>query len=478
MKRLLMLVSAGLGVMYSALAADFPDADGKGDLASADSWNGPVPASTETVKITASGTYTASSDVTFAGLTAGVPYDGTAVFDLTQQANRKITLQGTAWDKFNIPNNMATIEFKGGLWDFCSGGTFYAGSTSSARAQCHTVRISSGCVVTNVQDLYVAQYDWSNRVEIVDGSTLHVVRNVNLMTPTTLTCGNGFLVTNRSTFVVEGNFKTDTGANATAGDSFVTVLGKGSRFIAMGYCYLGAACSGNVLTVADGACANFTGAAFYLGQTDTSANNRTVVSNGGTLAFGKSTIFYMGNAAGSNGNRLDILSGSQASFNKESYMGYKGNANVVTVSNATLSCWNLVWGNDAGCSGNALVVCGTNPVVKATGELIFKNSSRLTLTLPDVPYAEECVPVAADTLTLDETCSLTVQNLDGYVEKSMGKRKVLVVRTKNGVIIPDEVLASANAALASEGASFFLPEDSKELWLYAPVRKGLMLIFR
>lgn len=478
MKRLLMLVSAGLGVMCVAFAVDFPNADGKGDLASVDSWNGPIPASTETVKITASGTYTASSDVTFSGLTAGVPYDGSAVFDLSQQANRKITLQGTAWDKFNIPNNMTTVEFKGGLWDFCSGGTFFAGSTSNARTQCHMVRISSGCVVTNVQDLYVANYDWSNRVEVVDGSTLHVAHNVNLMTPTSLTCGNGFLVTNRSTFVVEGIFKTDTAANAAAGDSFVTVLGEGSRFTAMGYCYLGAACSGNVLTVADGACAEFAGPAFYLGQTGTSANNRTVVSNGGTLSFGKSTIFYMGNAAGSDGNRLDILSGSQASFHKESYMGHMGNDNVVTVSNATLSCWQLVWGHDAGCSGNALVVCGTNPVVNATGGLIFKNGSRLTLTLPDVPYAAECVPVAADTLTLDGTCALSVRNLAGYIEKSMGKSKVLVARTKNGVTIPAEVLSAANVALASEGASFFLSEDGKELWLYAPVRKGLMLIFR
>ena len=82
------------------------------------------------------------------------------------------------------------------------------------------------------------------------------------------------------------------------------------------------------------------------------------------------------------------------------------------------------------------------------------------------------------TLTLDGTCALSVRNLAGYIEKSMGKSKVLVARTKNGVTIPDEVLASANAALASEGASFFLSEDGKELWLYAPVRKGLMLIFR
>ncbi|MBQ3341190.1 MAG: hypothetical protein IJG84_04795 [Kiritimatiellae bacterium] len=478
MKRVV-YVSMGLGFALTSAAVDFPNADGSGDLASETAWGEVAHDSSSAVSITASGTYTASSDVTFSKLTVNPPWSGSVVFDMTAAGSGKVTLQGTAWDKFSIARDLASVEFWGGVWDFGSGGSIYAGSSTNARNQPHTWRILHGAVVTNVATLYVANYDASNTLVVAENSSFSAT-TVNILSPTQYSLGSGIEILSGGRFKATGAFKTDTGqANSPVGDSYVHVSGASSRLDLAGYTYIGYKCPGNELVVTNGATASFTGSAVYLGNSATSPSNRMVVADGGTATFGSGTTWYMGgDTAGSDGNTFDILDGGSVTFSRVSYMGNKGRDNVVTVSNATLNCYSLVWGNDGGCSGNSLVVGGTNPVVSASSSLNFKNGSRIVVRLPDSPYAPACVPISAATLTMDATCALAVENLSGYVEKSKGRSKVVVATATSSLTIPDAVLTAANAELSGSGAYFFFEENGKKLCLHAPVVRGLAIIFK
>ena len=82
----------------SVAAANFPDADGSHDIASASAWGGTLPGESEEVAFTnqSSVTIYAKNDVTFGQLVNNLKagYNYTLTFDMTETPSRKLNFTG------------------------------------------------------------------------------------------------------------------------------------------------------------------------------------------------------------------------------------------------------------------------------------------------------------------------------------------------------------------------------------------------
>lgn len=164
--RQLAFACAALLCAHAACAAAryFPAAGG--DLASSETWGADYPDTSDTVCLTNSGTYTASSDLEVNKFSI----EGDAVqttLDFTGTPGRKITLNGDtgtsgASSVFAVTGQGKTLTMKGGTWYSSTGrGNFrIMAHTANVRTQPSYLTITDGCVITNInRGLFLAILD-------------------------------------------------------------------------------------------------------------------------------------------------------------------------------------------------------------------------------------------------------------------------------------------------------------------------------
>ena len=274
--------AAVAAVMFIATAADnivFPNADSSGDIASLAAWNRAELPSTSNVLFSASGTYTATSDVEFNGFMPNANKLN-LTFDLTPEKSgasiaepRTMRVGNRGFFATNRVEGL-NVVFNGGVWDYQNRGTIsmyfsgiygkgddsltftdvtitnlldlkggYGGSN-------HRITIGAGAKIYAAQCEFDGYQGNASTFEIKDGGLLHVNTSV----------GNGV-----------GFVLARAGSNA-GGRNTLRVSGEGTKLIVEGSGQIsmpgGDTATGNVFHVTSGAFAKIvsTGYKFIGGQ--------------------------------------------------------------------------------------------------------------------------------------------------------------------------------------------------------------------
>ena len=237
--------------LYALLAnganIEFPSAGG--DLASATDWGESLPpVNSDTAYIKNNGTYRATDNVTFFQFSI---YANNALFDLSQDGNKRITVNDSSANAFTVVRGNVTHSFKGGEWLFANKGNF---SIGSARNYSNNSSVLDGACVTNVGTVYLGYSNGhSNTLTLTNNAMLHA-QSVYLANSVTDTGGNrmvvraGCRVNTSSTYMDIYGSRTD-----TSGRHELIVCGTDAEFIASSIFQMGSRHDGNSVRILDGA---------------------------------------------------------------------------------------------------------------------------------------------------------------------------------------------------------------------------------
>lgn len=373
------IVGAAAFAAFAAFAADFNTVK-YGDLADNSIYTGgqsPADKEINFVGTTASGTYTASKDVTLGAVIIRYPQ---MVFDLGDKkvdVVNRLTANGYAIGAYaQTPN----CTFKGGIWDLHDG-TF---SVSWAGAYNYSTFTFDGTTFNNVGSFYFGdrnnfgtQADPTKRsvTTIKNGSVVNIKGDlVNFATGRNA----DLVVTGGSKVTVNGTLMTDRAGNPNdkAGNNSVTISGAGTKVTVdykatmgdkKGTSYIGRSYATNVLTVCDGA--EFENSTpIHIGVGDTGSayarGNKVIVDNA-TLRSG---TIYVGQNKAAYDNELIVKNGAKAYLN---YLGIGGNNddneatahdNVFKMNDSELEVSN---GINVGWPGHNNLFSASNSTVKA-----------------------------------------------------------------------------------------------------------------
>jgi hypothetical protein len=343
---------AAVAAVFTASAADnivFPNADSSGDFASLAAWNRAELPSTSNVLFSASGTYTATSDVEFNGFMPNAN-NISMTFDMSPEASgatagspRKIKVGArgvfvndkTGWE----------CNFTGGFWDFQNSGhiSMYR-STWGTHSQTlsfqnvtitnltdlkggyggsgHRITIGAGAKIYTTRCEFDGYQSAASLFEVKDGALLRVV--------TTLSGDTASFVIGRA------------GANA-GGRNTLRVSGAGTQLFVDGSAHMtmpgGNVATGHLFHVTGGAQATIRNSSYKFIGGQASArlgvSSRWRIDDGGVLTTGGGTILL-----GHNGGfaRIEVLEGgvwtNTAALSMGSEYECAGN-NQFVVSNGT-----------------------------------------------------------------------------------------------------------------------------------------------
>lgn len=336
-----------------------------GDISVASTWGGNLPGAADAMEFNLPGTYTASADMTVSTVTASV--DG-VVFDFSETPSRKITLSSPGVP-FMFFGNGASAELVGGTWFFSGAGAI--NSTASGRHKNSHLRLSSGCVVTNVGTCRVGFGGDAGSAVTLSGESKLYAREIILNayaynTMSTLSVLSGSVVTFGS-----GQFTLDGGSAAVHGNvasNKVLVSGAGSLLTSTGSkaVNIGSASEGHCLEVRDGGAIRLpNGNRISVGMQSLGASfNRLAVGPDGTLETTGSIV--LGDTNGSVGNIFDVDTGGVViATNGTILVGGETSAttgNCMTVKNATLMFKQLTIGKAASSVSNRVCISGADTV--------------------------------------------------------------------------------------------------------------------
>ena len=188
-------------------------------------------------------------------------------------------------------------------------------------------------------------------------------------------------------------------------------------------------------------------------------------------------------AASSVSNRLEVLSGSTIQTRS---VWLTSADNTIVLSNGTLACaasFTAGYNVDGAAliTNGTVLVQGETPSLAVTNAATFRSGSILRFELPQSGAAYAEPPVVAKTFTIDETSSLEIDAAAfvAAVKSAAELRRttVTLVRTTEGVSVPDSVLARANATLP-EGCSAKICENNCVLRLTVAANAGLLLLVK
>lgn len=210
-----------------------------------------------------------------------------------------------------------------------------------------------------------------------------------------------------------------------------------------------------------------------------SPGNVMRLKNGASLHLDKDMMIGT-RAAASVSNRLEVLSGSSVEARN---LWLTSADNSIVVSNGAIFCTtSLTIGYEAEnavlITNGTLAVQGETPEIGVTNAVTIINGSTLRFELPTSGTSYAKPPITAKSLTVGGTSSLVVdaEAFAAAVRAADPASRTVVdlVRTTNGVTVPDDVLARANADLP-EKCSLKVVEDGKVLRLVVSSGSGAVI---
>lgn len=376
----------------------FPNADGKGDLASPASWNQasiPAPTNRPEFKATLAGaTLTASEDISFAGFKINVNNIAySVILDMRNAATganpgpRKIVLSDAIQNESG--NNLTYI--KGGEWTGTSISTGWGKNVDNYYIQGATmtlsgglagtyggngalIELSGGSIVTAVNAR--AQYNFGNNssIQVLDGSKLVITGTGSEALRSDMSAGtnNGYVVRGENSLIK----KLSTAQYASIGSG--------------GY--------GAYLRVEDRGVADFAGV-LSVGNAMNSSNNVVSITGGGML---KAEVVQLGYQINACNNLFAITNGGIAEITSGFYLGstaYTNSfGNTLLISNGVFRGKVPTIGFKAGSSNNLVRVTGRQSVYEATTNInstiacIFSYEKNNRFELDDAVWTNNVAP--------------------------------------------------------------------------------------
>ena len=367
-------------VAFVSFGVEFPNSDGKGDLASADSWGGEVPAAGTPVSLTPSfdvTNYTFSSAVEFGQLLIPYANFGTSVskylnvvFDQTPYGDEQplVKLAGfKLCDSNASPYPYVNVTFKGGIYDLL--GQTLTGYYDHLGDYANVVRLTDGCVMTNTAGP-VTGYPTIMRLELYGGSKFYGENSSAIGFSYDYGTVNGWTVTEGSVLDLKapdiyiGRGKSGSRSVVSGEGTYVRVRGS--------YFNLGGSNFANrpeTLTVTDHATFDMKSTYLYMPFVDCPAalTNTLVVSDYATLNL--PSYVYLGQS-GPNA-LMEVRSGAMAQGqtagkNNRFIVGYAHPNNTLVLSNATLLVDQLFVGNGANGTNNTIIIQGADTVLSCS----------------------------------------------------------------------------------------------------------------
>ena len=165
----LLLALVLLGAIGTLQAETYPTAGG--DISTAEGWGGTLPAADALVEFS-DGTYTASADVAFGGITNR----GNVTFDFTATPERTITINAATSKTivfYNTGENGTTHRFRGGTWAFPAGGYVFLGTSNGRNTSANrTILFSDGVCFTNATIVSPIDRDYNSTFRMTGGSSI------------------------------------------------------------------------------------------------------------------------------------------------------------------------------------------------------------------------------------------------------------------------------------------------------------------
>lgn len=438
----------------TSFGAEFPDADGSGDLASVAAWGGTLPGTTEAVSVTGavSTTVHASDSVTFGQLenklTSG--YNRILTFDQTAHPDAVLSFGG--FRNGLVKDLKLHTHFKGGIWDF--GNKHFASGGSDSYGNERTITVSDGATLSNI-DTITLGYTAQNKLRLdILGQSKVSAKNFkftnNMTTPNTpnvLFVAGGSELELSSGLTWENSPASWTAAcscqpaDALYYRDFMIVSNANSviRFTASNGYWLGH--QGGSMTLATDSGKIVGEGSVYLWDLYTRNNLLRAEKNGsiklsGTVYGGWNSAVEKGDASnlGLRYNRIEAVDGGSIAMGTL-YLGYSGAAespntgNTLWISNGTFTVGQLVLGYNAGCSNQLVHVLGPESFFGITG------ASAMFLA----PYCEWRIEDGA-----------VVPTLPAFSNMAAGTHDETLRACNGGVINVGEKLSTSTSA-AAEG---------------------------
>ena len=351
---------------FAMADTEFPNVDSSGDLASPAAWGvsaaSEIPTTDKVVFKTSGLTYTASSDITFAGFEAQ-SQNATAftsfTFDMrpdvasaTAENPRTITLT----NNFTRPYGRTTVKIRGGVWDFQHKGMVYMPRDGKPYAR---FEINDGAVVTNLSNFCGGSY-----LGAAVGATNSIAGASRVYTRQLFAEGENaqssvLEVIDGSKLYVDGenvgNYARIGVAKNTTGDNLTRVAGEGSllsisRMKSAPNIFFNG--TGNQLIVEDNGTLELKQASYWAVN---GSGHSVKIMGGGKVASDNQIYFPYG---GNGGNSFEVLEDGTLQTWKFSMGGSRYPNNVLVISNGTYSGGAPEFANNTAGSNNVVRIIG------------------------------------------------------------------------------------------------------------------------
>lgn len=329
--------------MVQAATVDFPKAGG--DLASAADWGGALPAATDTAQVSKNGTYTLSTDVSFANL---VSTASDALFDFT---GHTVYPQTTQWAVLMTEKN-TKLTVKGGTIQVDNGQTALLQGAANAQLVLDGVTLKG--THSGDYDFTVSGYSAGGVVVVSNKSTItcrSLYASVNGAT------GTRFEIVDGSKVYADYRVRTcKGGTNGDAGGNIIRISGTGSLL-----CYTGSRDfeigfnhTDETVIVDDHGELDATGKTLSLGGGAIACRAKLMLCNGATAKVGTlnghsydcallvsnatftATAFALGDAAGNTGNTARFYNAKVSIPWTNPFGGKYASANTISLEGGTI----------------------------------------------------------------------------------------------------------------------------------------------
>ena len=450
MKYTLRIFLAALALPLCATTASATDMTrGSGDLANPATWGGTLP--TDRIQFKGSGTYTISSDVTFAGMFlrwGGIMIDASA-------NNPTITMTAPMDIEYD-----RSWTFKGGTYDF--GGTnmaFNVNTWDDGRFGKDNITLD-GCIFTNSATLWLHRNNKEGcTYTLQNGAALHVNGQLGFTVNDRVASGLSLSVLSGSRVTCQ-KFTTDWASGGFVNHRLV-VSGAGSSFVTTGdnsnenWSRIGFVRGGESFLVDDGANVDFrANGRFYIGIQGNSSSNSVTVTGGATAAFWN---VYLGGWSAPGYNTFRVLDGAAVStlqfYVNGGHNGIRGNELVI--SNATLTAmWLRAYPNYG--YDSTIRIQGKNPRINITDSNVdsgqFIQNTTIVFDVPPEGWTNTTAIISAPVggINGDATATICVNGMEECFAKMKAKAIIPLMASSTGAQFPQSVLDATNDAMPGE----------------------------
>lgn len=370
-------------------------------------------------------------------------------------------------------------EVKGQFGDNSNGKVSSYTSTWNRVAVDHGSTLDACAVYVGCQHidhkLQAAQWGatcYSNRVDILGGSTLYATNGQTIVGTIAPYFGNSLSVSGAGTKAKFGNSGVTVGQAGSCSNRFEVL--DGAKVELDGSLSIGTGVSGAEYGYAPD------GTTIVRG-----IGNMVRIEGAGSQVTGLQSVRYINLGSQTNGNKNVLWVGDGATLTWTGFLNIEGFDNSVVVSNGTFNLANQlrsVW-NDSHTieiSGRTrFVFAGAAPkLVASSNEMSkFMNEAVLRFEVPPAGWTEAPLQITgtSNNVIFNEDTKLEV-DVATYLKAGGGE--IPIITTGRGLNISSALLVTWNTALAEQNASVRLSDDNKTLYLKAKPKSGLMLVVR